>query len=154
MALSVREQILAAIATRLGTVSGVVAVVRNRRNDLNIEEFPGLVVLDGGHQAADDENAGFTRYILTVQVEGYVGAVNSVQLAEADLGPAISALYASSLAVLMADRTLGGLAVDLHEGALDVAIDREDGHPPAGGFMLEIIVDYFTKTADPFTVGP
>jgi len=146
MSTSIREQVLAALESRLGTVAGV-TVERNRVE--SVTEFPALVMIDGGHTVTD-ENTGLKLYRLRIDVEGYVEATTA-----AELGPALSDLYAKAVAALMADRTLGGIAIDVHEGELrDPEIDRTQGHGPHAAFSLAFEVDYATNPTDPYQPGP
>ena len=56
---------------------------------------------------------------------------------------------------LMADRTLGDLAIDLREGELrDPEIDRTQGHRPFAAFSLAFEIDYFTDPSDPYQPAP
>lgn len=150
MSLSVREQVLAALFDRLSALkpAAVKEVYRNRRKPIADQNLPALVMQDGG-QSVPEELAGYTEYLLSAEIEGYVKAAS-----DEDLGPAVSALYAATLAALMADRTLGGLAVDMIEGDVGIDLDRDLGSSPAGAFLLTVSVRFWTKPADPYTVGP
>ena len=146
MPTSIREQILAAFKARLDTISGVI-VERNRVEP--VTTFPTLIMIDGG-QTLSEENAGLKLYALRVDVEGYVQGV-----ATADLGPALSDLYAQTVKSLMADRTLGDLAIDVREGEMrDPEIDRTQGHSPFAAFSLAFFIDHFTDPNDPYQPAP
>lgn len=146
MPTAVREQILAAAATRLATLTGV-AVERNRT--AAVGAFPALVLRDGG-MTPDDQTLGLTRYRLRFQVEGWVEAAT-----DALLGPALSDLQARVVAALLADVTLGGLAVDLAEGeTADPEIDRGEGRRPLAAFATDFTVEFFTREGDPYQPGP
>ena len=146
MPTSIREQVLAAVAARLGTIGGV-TVERNRVEP--VTAFPALVMIDGGHTVTE-ENAGLKLYASRFDVEGYVQTTTA-----AELGPSLSDLYAKTVAALMADRTLGGVAIDVREGELrDPEIDRTPGHAPHAAFSLAFEVDYTTRPADPYQPGP
>jgi hypothetical protein len=146
MPTSIREQILAAFLVRLQTIANV-TVERNRVEP--VEVFPSLLMIDGG-QSVTEENAGFKFHALRVDIEGYVGAATSLQL-----GPALSDLHGQTVLALMADRTLGDLAIDLREGELrDPEIDRTQGHRPFAAFSLAFEVDYFTDPSDPYQPAP
>jgi hypothetical protein len=158
MALSVREQILAALAAKLGAiVTGGVAVTfyRNRRKAIAQGAWPALNQIDGGHGAPEEVlTPGISQYTLDVELEGEVGATPTAAMTEAQLGPALSDLYAASLKAALADRTLGGLCIDIHEGALAVDPDRGEGKAPAGAFSLALTIDFWTRNGDPYTIGP
>jgi len=146
MSTSIREQILAAFLVRLQTMANV-TVERNRVEP--VDAFPSLLMMDGG-QSVTEENAGIKFYILRVEVEGYVGAAASLLL-----GPALSDLHGQTVLALMADRTLGNLAIDLREGELrDPEIDRTQGHRPFAAFSLAFEIDYFTDPNDPYQPAP
>ena len=146
MPTSIREQILTAFLVRLQTIANV-TVERNRVEP--VETFPALLMIDGG-QSVTEENAGIKLHALRVEVEGYVGAATA-----ADLGPALSDLHGQTVLALMADRTLGDLAIDLREGDLgDPEIDRTQGHRPFAAFSLAFEVDYFTDPNDPYQPAP
>jgi len=146
MPTSIREQILAAFLVRLQTI-GNVTVERNRVEP--VEEFPSLLMMDGG-QSVTEENAGVKLHSLRVELEGYVSAATS-----AELGPALSDLHGQTVLALMADRTLGDLAIDLREGEFrDPEIDRTQGHRPFAAFSLAFEIDYFTDPSDPYQPAP
>lgn len=143
-----REQVFAAAAARLALLAGV-RVERNRDREIESSMMPMLVVIDSG-QSADDGNSGFRRYVLRLSIEGYVTAA-----AAAGIGPALSDLYARTVEQLLADHTLGGLAVDLREGDLaDPVIDREPGHRPIAAFELSVEVEYWTAPGDLHAPAP
>jgi hypothetical protein len=146
MPLSIREQILAAFHVRLQTIANV-TVERNRVEP--VEAFPTLLMIDGG-QSVTEENAGVKLHALRVEVEGYVGTTTA-----ADLGPALSDLHGQTVLALLADRTLGDLAIDLREGELrDPEIDRAQGHRPFAAFSQTFEIDYFTDPNDPYQPAP
>jgi len=146
MPISIREQILAAFLARLQTIANV-TVERNRVEP--VEAFPSLLMMDGG-QSVSEENAGVKLHALRVDIEGYISAVTA-----AELGPALSDLHGLAILALMADRTLGNLAIDLREGDLrDPEIDRTQGHRPFAAFSLAFEIDYFTDPNDPYQPAP
>jgi|APSaa5957512535_1039671.scaffolds.fasta_scaffold70524_3 hypothetical protein len=146
MPTSIREQILAAFLVRLQTIANV-TVERNRVEP--VEVFPSLLMIDGG-QSVTEENSGFKLHALRVELEGYVSAATA-----AELGPALSDLHGQTVLALMANRTLGDLAIDLREGELsDPEIDRTQGHRPFAAFSLAFEIDYFTDPSDPYQPAP
>lgn len=104
-----------------------------------------LILVDGTQRVLEDAHAG-TLYRLAVRVDGAVTRPTADQL-----GPAISALYGQTLAALLADRTLGGLAIDVAEGGegedeptgLEVDVSREAYTAPAIAMGLHFTVTYF-----------
>ncbi|MDP6622793.1 MAG: hypothetical protein QF754_11065, partial [Alphaproteobacteria bacterium] len=140
------EQVLAAFTARLAAIPDI-TVERNRIEP--VVAFPTLVMVDGG-QTVSEENTGLKLYALKLDLEGYTQATTA-----AELGPALSDLYAKAVAALMTDRTLGGVAIDVREGELrDPEIDRTQGHGPHAAFSLAFEVDYATDPADPYQFGP
>ena len=141
----IREQVLAAFFARLQGLAGV-TVERNRNREVTPEMMPALVLLEGGQRRQDE--TGLARYVAEADVEGYVLAAT-----DAALGPTLNDLYARAVVAALADPTLGGLAVDVREGALDVMIVRESGKP-AAGFSLTFEIEFFAAPADPFAPAP
>lgn len=97
-----------------------------------------LVLVDGVQRVVEDGPAG-TLYRMAVRIRGAVTRADRAQL-----GPAVSALYAQTLAALLADRSLGGLAIDVAEGGqaddevtgLEIDIVRDAYAAPAAAFGL------------------
>jgi len=137
---TIREQCLAAFVTALGTMTGV-AVERNRTP--LVTRFPSAIVLDGG-QSPNTASTQVTFYTLRASVEGWVAAST-----DGGLGPAISELYGKIVAAALADPTLGGVAIDVREGAMsDPEIDREEGIGPTAAFALDFEIDFLTAEGD------
>jgi hypothetical protein len=145
MPVPIREQVLAAFFTALQQIVGV-TVERNRNREVTPEMMPALVMLDGGQRRQDE--SGLARYVAEADVEGYVLASS-----DAGLGPALNDLYARTVVAALADHTLGGVAIDVREGALDVMIVREAGKP-AAGVSLTFEIEFFAAPADPFVPAP
>ncbi len=152
MATTVREQVLVAFHALInaglpGAITGAV-VERNRRQPVP-EGHPSFVVLLDGPQVVLSDETGATRYLLTVEVEGYASAAS-----DAGLGPALNALYGELTRLALSDFSLGNLAVDVREGDMpDVYIDP-DAAKPTGAFAMSFEIEYSTATGDPFTLGP
>ena len=122
MALSIRERCLAAVATALADVATTVA--RNTDRAFSPDELPAAVVFDGPHAAAETFT-GVASFSLDVGIELLVSG-------EAG-GTALNALYADTVAALLADRTLGGVAVDLRE------VDLGEPEHLTGARAVEIV---------------
>lgn len=154
MSLTVLERIQAKVADVLATglpplVSGV-RVERNR--DTQVQHFPTVNVLEGAldsGEESDRESTGATSYVLRVPIEMFVQTETS-----AALGPALNELYGRIVTLLKADRTLGGLAIDLREGASDPEIGRLPNQRPVGARELMIAISFWTAEDDPYAVGP
>ncbi|MGE0715647.1 MAG: hypothetical protein AB7P02_09400 [Alphaproteobacteria bacterium] len=142
---AVREQALAAVETAMQTLGGV-TVYRNRSS--RIVSLPAVNLVDGGMKA-DDETLGLTRYDMEFSVQGYVDPAN-----DAAIGPAISDLQARIVEALLADPTLGGVVVDVHEGESRVDIDRGEGKAPVAMIETDFTVEFFTREGDPYATGP
>jgi hypothetical protein len=97
-----------------------------------------LVVVDGPQTVAQAGPVGII-YRLAVRVEGVLTRSDPETL-----GPALNALYGAALAAVLADRTLGGLAIDVAEGGGD----DED----AGGLEVDIARDPFAAAAGAFAL--
>lgn len=145
MPTTIREQVISAF---LGVLEGItdpdpLYVERNR--DVEVQRFPTIVLLDGAHNIGESEH-GLHRYAMTLSVEGYVQAETDSQL-----GATANALYGSIMSAVMADRQLGGLAIDIHEQNFDIVVGRGEGHKPSAAFSIEFLVDFFTRENDPFS---
>jgi len=151
MATSVREQILAAFASTVGTALPIAipgaGVERNRSRPVPKASNAFVILYDGPQFIVSDETCS-TRYTLDVEAEGYAKAST-----DALLGPAINNLYGELVKAALADHTLGGLSVDVRESNLqDVYIDDE-AQKPSGAFALTFNITYSTAGGDPFTLG-
>lgn len=144
----IREQIAAAVKTALSGIAGV-TVYRNRTKEVPENAMPALVLVDGGHDSDQTQSPGHTAYALELTVEGYAKAAD-----DDAIGPALNDLYGKLLAAVMADTTLGGLAIDIREGGMTMDSDRGDGRASLGGFALTLYVDFWTSTGDPYTAAP
>ncbi len=143
----VRERILAAIAARLAAIATIDGLAVERNRDEPVERFPSLIVIDGP-QVPNDGNSGVTFYEMTVDIEGHVRAGTA-----AEVGAALTRLYAAAWRAIAAEVGLGGLATDIAEGPLSLDDRRGSGGTPQGAFNLEITVTYQTAAGDPFALG-
>ncbi|BBK30309.1 hypothetical protein EDC65_2245 [Stella humosa] len=143
------EQVLAAVEARLAAITGFPGLLVERNRDAEVDRFPTLLLIDGDQDRIGDETMGYRRVMLEFMVEGYVSAN-----LQSGLGPARNALYAAVVAALMADPTLGGLAVDLHEGRTSRALGTGDGQTPAAAFATIYELEFWTREADPYSLGP
>lgn len=145
---TIRERVLDAFKTKLDGITGVTGLTVERNRDVRVQEFPMLIMIDGGQQANLD-NTGFTRYDMNIEVEGHVTASTP-----GGLGDAVNALYGKTVEAVMADVTLGSLSLDIVEVSMEVEIDRGEGRKPYAAFLVTFQVTYFTEQGDPFTLGP
>jgi hypothetical protein len=148
MAAAIREQILEAMKATLATALPDVGVDRNADRPAEHDRRPWLNLIDGSQPPPSEETAGYKEYVVSATLEGVA------EKGDADNpGTPVVQLYADALVALMADRTVGGLAQDVVEGALDLAIDRESS-APGGSFTLDLIITFWTRTNDPTQPGP
>lgn len=145
MADTLRERILAAIAGKLVTGAGGLtpspSVERNRDGAIN--KRPALGLFDGD-ELVDDSIWGVDAYTLDFSVEGHV-----------DGGEAAANELAGRVRPwLLADPTLGGLAIDLTLQAHSFMYTEGKGQKTVTGFRLSGQASYWTKPGDPFTAGP
>lgn len=124
-----------------------VLVERNRRSPVDANEAPFIILFDGGH-TADPSEAGDTAYEMQIGIDATIGGSG---VGDADLGPAINALYATVLRALMVDPSLGGLCIDLRERGLDVRIiPTEASSAPLAEFSLDIVASFRTADGNPY----
>lgn len=116
------------------------------RNDLRAvppDQFPALIVLDGGDDV--DEIDPFTNRVKM--------RIDLVAICRADdpetLGRELSEARARILTCLFRDRTLGGVASWVsHVGTADPVISDDEGQPPEGALTVSVAVEYLESTED------
>jgi len=145
---TIRERCIAAVEGLLAASGGVGGATVERNRDEPVTRFPTIVVVDGA-QDADEGTTQVTRYTLSLDIEGWVSAKTGKEA-----GQAANALYGAVVARLKADPSLGGVAIDLREGRLDMLLSREEGGKPTAGFNLAVEVDFATAYGDPTALGP
>jgi hypothetical protein len=135
-----REQILAAIATTLeGTANVGARIYRSRVEAFARNEAPALVIEPGTDSASEElvSNCKID-WRLPVLVAVYTRGAIPDQLAD----PIIASIHSQ----LMADRTLGGLAMDIFPGTVDPQMEKAD--QPALWTVLTYNVRYRTSVTD------
>ena len=135
-----REQILAAIATTLeGTANVGARIYRSRVEAFARNEAPALVI-EPGTDSASEELVSTCKidWRLPVLVAVYTRGAIPDQLAD----PIIASIHSQ----LMADRTLGGLAMDIWPGTVDPQMEKAD--QPALWTVLTYNVRYRTSVTD------
>lgn len=136
-----REQLVAALATRLAAIAGIagLAVERDREHPVTAAAMPRLVIYEGDEQLSP-EFSGEDGFELQLDVEGYAAAAD------------MPGLRAAVDAAVFADRTLGGLARDI-DFASEQAPQRLDMDQAAAakGFARSYRLLYATREGDPFT---
>ena len=143
-----REQILAAVAAALGTITAVagLAVERDRAEDqpITTAELPRLVVYDDG-EAEEPLFTGERDVTLSVAIEGYCAGATPLAAQQA-----AAVLRAEVDRVLLADPPLAGLARDVRlAGEGEPARLELPGADPVECFARVIEIDYATAELDP-----
>ena len=135
-----REQILAAIATTLeGTANVGARIYRSRVEAFARNEAPALVIEPGTDSAAEEQvSTCKIDWRLPVLVAVYTRGAIPDQLAD----PIIASIHSQ----LMADRTLGGLAMDIWPGTVDPQMEKAD--QPALWTVLTYNVRYRSSVTD------
>lgn len=147
---SVREQVLTAILDTLETISTIYNLAVHRNLDAEVEHYPTLILTDGDEEANEAAFQGFCDCTMNVMIEGHVQLEGG---STTNIGTAVNALYAAVEQALLADRTLGGTAVNVLKGGCQVDVNRGAGQQPQGAFAAEFSVQYFHRSGDPYTAA-
>jgi len=145
---SVQERILDAMRLALAQGLDQAGVVRRADRPVEQDRQPWVNILDGANRTDDGVAFGVTDNRMAVRLE-LVAAKGVAVSADA----AIDALQRQAKAILLANRTWGGLAIDTMIEAGEVERDRESSLP-GGVYLLDATVWFWTKTQDPTAVGP
>lgn len=137
MAYTKREQILAQIKTTLDSVTGA-TVYRSRVEPLSRGEAPAIVVEPVSDAAEQNTSLPTLDWSLTVRIAVIVRGAIPDQIADA----IIEELHG----LLMADLTVGGLAIDVRPD--DVNFDLLEADQPAGVMTCNYVVRYRTTVTD------
>lgn len=138
---AVREQIFAAIETRLAAiVSPEVNEVR-RMPGGDPTRLPALFIFDQGDAAErDQEETDTMAFVLSVGIDGFVSGDAPHSVA--------NALYAAVIEALFPQPVLGGLATEIRIVRLDMVVaERAKDHRL--GFGLELAIHYHTRFGEP-----
>lgn len=144
MANHIREQILAAIETRLTdlTTSGD-NVFRDSIYPMQADDLPGLRIDDGDEQAEEDTLSGTTlAYTLEVTIECCAKAVAGT------LGTTLNTMAKEVQTAMASDRTFGGLAKDSWYSGSSRELESES-EQPVGIRRLRYTFEYRTTAAAP-----
>ena len=114
---SIREQILAALTATLGSTTGVTAVYRSRAAAIARAEAPVLIVQPGPGRAQRHTTCKLHH---TMDVEVIVHTRGDIP------DVLVDPIIVSAHALIMADTTIGGLAVDIMPTNDDPQIDQAD----------------------------
>ncbi len=103
---SIREQILADIKERIDDVTGVAGrVYRSRVQAFQKAELPAILIEPVSDSASPYSNTDFMSWNLKVRI----GLILRSEAPDADMDPILVSIHS----LIMADRTLGGLAFDI-----------------------------------------
>jgi hypothetical protein len=132
-----REQILSVFFDKLHALKDTMPSIMIERNrDSEVQRFPTVVMVDGGHKASYVSN-GFTNYDMEVTIEGYVEADSSKEL-----GNSVNDLYSRVVEISLSDLTFEGLVIDIMEDNFEIEINRSCGIKPNAAFALTFIINY------------
>lgn len=138
-----REQILSRLATTLGAVSGVNGrVYRSRVEPIARAESPAVIIEPSQDQATIPDAVGRITWKMTVRVTVYVRANVPDQAADS----IVQNLYA----LIMADTTVGGYALDIMPTTISFEMIEAD--VAAGVITNEFDVLYQTSFGDVSTI--
>ncbi|TVV75549.1 hypothetical protein [Sphingomonas solaris] len=136
-----RWQIIAAAEARLAAIAGIACIEINPSGDP--DAYPALGLHDRGHRVIEGE-AGATRYVLTLMVDGFVQG-------EGVDGATLSALYADVVTALVTEtpfEELPGAVENVDEVDTDVEI-AELASERRLGFATSFEIQFSTPRGDP-----
>lgn len=134
-----RETILAAIASTLAGTTGVsTRIYRSRVEPLSRGESPALVIEPISDSAEQLTSLPTLDWSLTVRIAVIVRGAIPDQLAD----PIVESLHSK----LMADLTLGGVAMDIRPQAVNFELVEAD--QPAGVISCDYLIRYRTANAN------
>jgi hypothetical protein len=134
-----REQILAAIRTALnGTVGVSTRIYRSRVEPLARQESPAIIVEPIKDRCEQNTSLPTLDWSLLVRVAVVIRANVPDQAAD----PVVESLHSK----LMADLTLGGLAIDIQP--FQVEFQTVEADVPAGVVMCDYLVKYRTSVVN------
>lgn len=104
--MSVRENALAALVTKLKAAAGISSVIRaDDKETLARPAYPAVMVVDDGAETRNPTTGGYADVYFVVRLVGRVRGKNQSTL--------MNALDAAIKTALAADRTLGGLVANV-----------------------------------------
>lgn len=131
-----REAILSAIATTLAGTTGVGSrIYRNRAEPLSRAESPAIVIEPANDLAQQNTSLPTLDWTLRVRIV----VISRATLADQAADPTVESLHAK----LMADLTLGGLAIDVQPA--QVTFDFVEADVPAAVIACEYDIRYRTS---------
>ena len=134
-----REQILSAITTALAGTTGVGSrIYRSRVEAFSRGESPAISLEPINDTPATNTSLPTLDWSLTVRIAVIVRGAIPDQLAD----PIVESLHA----LVMADLTLGGYAMDIIPSSVDFQLIEAD--QPAGVVLCDYVIRYRTSLAD------
>lgn len=137
MSITIREQILETLKTNLVGMTPTTPIHRSRSAALQRQESPAICIepiLD----TPDPSVIGVIQWKLQLRVAVIVRGDTPDQLAD----PIVNGLHA----VMLADKSLGGLIMDIEPSSVKFKIFEAD--QPGGVIECEYRIDYRTKATD------
>lgn len=149
---TVREDALAAVYGRLAAIASIAGLTTYRNPHFQMDAFPALCLMDGGHNIADVVE-GLKIYDVEAVIEGYVeaGTNGDPDSGGTVTGTRLSELYGETVKALLSDRTVPEM--DVWEGDMTVDLVVDEGVKPHMVFALAIRVRVQTSDIDP-TLSP
>lgn len=141
-----REAMLSTLQVRLealaAQVPGLRVMDRNFRGGLT--HSPSIVLRDGGQSTDADGQTEYKNHTARPSIDGFVQAGS-----DAELGPAVNALYGALIDWLEADESLNGTADDVLERGFETELDLEEGAKQAScWFTLLLEIPYTSSRVD------
>jgi hypothetical protein len=134
-----RETVLAAMRTALTGTTGVsTRIYRSRVEPMARAESPAIVIEPVNDTAQQNTSLPTLDWSLTVRVSVIVRGAIPDQLAD----PTVESLHSK----LMADLTLGGVAIDVQPQS--VSFEMVEADQPAGVISCDYLVRYRTSVAN------
>jgi hypothetical protein len=134
-----RETILAAVRTALTNTTGVsTRIYRSRVEPMARAESPAIVIEPVNDTAEQNTSLPTLDWSLTVRVSVIVRGTIPDQLAD----PIVESLHSK----LMADLTLGGVAMDIRPQSVNFELVEAD--QPAGVISCDYLIRYRTANAN------
>jgi hypothetical protein len=134
-----RETILAAVRTALTNTTGVsTRIYRSRVEPMARAESPAIVIEPVNDTAEQNTSLPMLDWSLTVRVSVIVRGTIPDQLAD----PIVESLHSK----LMADLTLGGVAMDIRPQSVNFELVEAD--QPAGVISCDYLIRYRTANAN------
>lgn len=141
-----REAMLAALQARLEALAAQVTDLRVLERNFRgaLTHSPSLVLRDGGQSTDADGQTEYKSHAARPSISGFVQARS-----DADLGPAVNALYGALIDWLEADESLSGTADDILERGFETELDLEEGAKQAScWFTLFLEIPYTSARLD------